>query len=151
MFFQTLTYLLLLILYGRVSIWPPPQRAPAPAVVHPDRPTHHEPEEWGRGGTSSLCSLGFRWATWSAIENHDLGSVSPCQAIPQVSRGEESNTALNQLSGGNITLSPLSETIHLSDWVCWIVYYFYLSKAILILLVVIRASLGCIRGFPRLH
>lgn len=60
----------------RVGIWPPSQRAPAPAVVSADRPTRHEPEEWGRGGTPPFGSVGFRWATNWAAENHDLWSGS---------------------------------------------------------------------------
>lgn len=85
--FQNLIDLLLLVLHHRVGIWPPPQRAPASAVVRPDRPTHHEPEEWGRGGASPHCRLGFRWVICPFHENHDLGSVCPCQTIPQESRG----------------------------------------------------------------
>ena len=106
-------YLLLLILYDRVGIWPPPQRAPAPAVVHPDRPNHHESEEWGRGGTSPLCSLSLRWATCSVHENHDLGSVSPCQTIPQDSKGEETNVASCQCLGAT---SPFHQFLRQYLW-----------------------------------
>lgn len=50
----------------RVGIWPPPQRAPAPAVVLTDKSAHHEPEEWGRGGTTTYSPPGFRWVVQSS-------------------------------------------------------------------------------------
>lgn len=50
----------------RVGIWPPSQRAPAPAIVLTDKSTHHEPEEWGRGGTTAYRPPGFRWVVLSS-------------------------------------------------------------------------------------
>lgn len=86
--------LLLLVLHDRVGIWPPPQRAPASAVVRPDRPARHEPEEWGRGGASPHCRLGFRWVICPFHENHDLRSVCLCRTIPRESRGQATKAAL---------------------------------------------------------
>lgn len=111
----------------RVSIWPPPQRAPAPAVVLTDKSAHHEPEEWGRGGTTTCGPPDFRWVVLSSHENHDLGS-SPRKLFRE-NIEVENLIAFSQWLRGNFTLSPLPPSEYL-----WLVLCLYLNNGILILL-----------------
>lgn len=88
-----------LIIYNRVSIWPPPQRAAASAIVHPDRPTHHEPDEWGRGWISPFCCLGFRWVSAHSNKTMIWDQFLFAILFPQQRGGLEIDVAMWQCQG----------------------------------------------------
>lgn len=99
-----------LIIYNRVSIWPPPQRAAASAIVHPDRPNRHEPDEWGRGRTSPFCCLGFRWVSAHSSKTMIWDQFLFAILFPQRKRGFRN--WCGNVTGVNFTLSQVCEMIN---------------------------------------